>query len=612
MTTGRVIPLTALLLAGVFSASGQNLGSPPHPLLDASEIYSAFALPMTYSPGRPPADQEAQTQVGTRAQKLGLTTASAGAAWTAAQALLAAPAQIPTAAVIVTPFTGSTASALNAVLKLSPNGYIRVTSATIGVDQPIEIAGQGLTLDLGAAQLTSATSQPYMIRIDGGQNITVTGGSFTSGNSAILVSKAAGVTIDGIQISGLTGDGVVITGSNHVTVAHSRITGLAGPGIVLNGGATACTVMQNDISNNLGESNWDAAIMVSDRDVDLATDPHSIFDSGGYWPIFSPVQSRLNPPHDNLLAFNHIAINTTSGIYMDGGVRNIVYANTILGNAKEGLCLDNGATADVVVSNTIQQNGNRWGQSDATLTLDFVDSRLPDGTAAAKLPGISIDNGIFNFIYGNNISHNSGDGVKMVRTGFFNVIGLNTIENDNDGGSVYFRFFGVELGAALGDAPSAELDFTPSRGNIVFSNLIRGSNSSGIFIEGASDQNQIFDNVIKDATAFAIESEAQIQNFSCLSRELRVLRQVEVAAVGDPLELRPADGEQVFDVAGARGVVRELVGVGCAQAQVVGADAKFDVPALALGQPVLEPLLRIRGRHEELHLHLLRTRACGR
>ena len=42
-----------------------------------------------------------------------------------------------------------------------------------------------------------------------------------------------------------------------------------------------------------------------------------------------------------------------------------------------------------------------------------------------------------------------------------------------------------------------------------------------------------------------------------------------------------------------------------AQAQVVGADAELDVPALALAEPVLEPLLRFGGRHEELHLHLL-------
>ena len=98
---------------------------------------------------------------------------------------------------------------------------------------------------------------------------------------------------------------------------------------------------------------------------------------------------------------------------------------------------------------------------------------------------------------------------------------------------------------------------------------------------------------------------ALVEVLELLARELGVLGEVEVAAVGDALELRPADREEVLDVARAGGVVRELVGVVRAQAQVVGADAELDVPALALAEPVLEPLLRLGRRHEELHLHLL-------
>jgi hypothetical protein len=186
--------------------------------------------------------------------------------------------------------------------------------------------------------------------------------------------------------------------------------------------------------------------------------------------------------------------------------------NSIQGNVKEGLCLDNGATANVVTSNVIQQNGTRWGQTDQTLRLDFVEGRLPDGTAAAKLPGISIDNGAYNIVYANNISHNSGGGIKMVRTGLFNVLGLNVLESNNDGETIYFRFFGIELGSAPGDAPSEELDFTPSRGNVIFSNVLRGTHSSGIYIEGGSDQNSIFDNVIKDVKIWAIESVLVMDN----------------------------------------------------------------------------------------------------
>src|SRR5262249_11863154 len=97
----------------------------------------------------------------------------------------------------------------------------------------------------------------------------------------------------------------------------------------------------------------------------------------------------------------------------------------------------------------------------------------------------------------------------------------------------------------------------------------------------------------------------RVEVLELLAGELRVLGEVEVTAVGDPLELGPADREQVLDVAGARRVVAQLVGVVGAQLEVVGAYAELDVPVKALLEPVLEPLLSLGGRDEVLHLHLL-------
>ena len=74
-----------------------------------------------------------------------------------------------------------------------------------------------------------------------------------------------------------------------------------------------------------------------------------------------------------------------------------------------------------------------------------------------------------------------------------------------------------------------------------------------------------------------------------LAGELRVLGQIEVAPVGDPLELGPADREQVLDVAGRARVVRQLVGVVGPKPQVVGAQPERGPPAHPLRQPVLVP-----------------------
>ena len=98
-----------------------------------------------------------------------------------------------------------------------------------------------------------------------------------------------------------------------------------------------------------------------------------------------------------------------------------------------------------------------------------------------------------------------GGGVKLVRAAWSNLIGLNTVTDNNEGASDRFHFFGIELGAAKADAPSAELDFAPSRGNIVFGNTVRGNHYAGLFFGEGSTQNDAFDNTIFGARAWAIE-----------------------------------------------------------------------------------------------------------
>jgi parallel beta-helix repeat protein len=251
---------------------------------------------------------------------------------------------------------------------------------------------------------------------------------------------------------------------------------------------------------------------VSNREVDLSSNPRALLGPDGYWVVQQPMSQRIHPPHDNLIAWNQLTENSSSGVYLDGAIRIVLYSNSIVGNSKEGLCLDNGSTANVVTSNTIQQNGQRWGETDAILALDSImdGGRLPDGTPAEKVPGISMDNAIYNIVFANNVVHNFGGGIKMVRTGYFNEVGLNALLDDNDGAGAIFHFFGVELGAAGGG--SIELDFTPSRGNIVFSNSIRGAHYSGIYFDPGSDTNNVFDNTIMDATNWALESSQQMNN----------------------------------------------------------------------------------------------------
>ncbi len=103
-----------------------------------------------------------------------------------------------------------------------------------------------------------------------------------------------------------------------------------------------------------------------------------------------------------------------------------------------------------------------------------------------------------------------------------------------------------------------------------------------------------------------------VEVLELLPGELRVLGQVEVAAVGDPLELRPADREQVLDIARARGVVRELVlHRGRADADDRDAGPAPDTSARALRASARTTSARRPGARRTPSPSA-RTRGCGR
>jgi len=506
----------AVLISVVVSLGyGQNGGSGfgLHP----ADIFSAFHLPAYEdAAGTPLATEFGKLQVGARAKSLGLTGASSLDAWRIGQSVLdrslsLPPRPRPGKTQI---FSGTTGSALNQFIAAAEPGTIQISSAHLILNQPIAIVRRDVALNLGSAIIAAANPQPYMLRVENTSNVTVSGGVFVSGDSAILVNNSSSIDILDTQIDGLSGAGIVVTGSRRVNISNNRISSVGLGGIVVHRGTTLSTIGNNRIESAKGFSNLDAGIVITDREVDIASNPRAIFQSGDYYVIIQNITRRVNPPRDNLVAWNSVSNGLSSGIYSDGGVRNVIFANHLIGNSKEGMCLDNGSTANVVAGNVIYDNGQRWGDPDSILALDFVldGGRLADGTGAEKVPGISMDNAAYNVVFSNDLAHNFGGGVKMVRTAFFNAVGLNTLLDNNDGAGDKFHFFGIEVGSAPGAA--TDLDYTPSKGNVLFSNVIRGNHYSGIFFGDGSSGNNVRFNSIFDCTAWALESSPGITNIS--------------------------------------------------------------------------------------------------
>ena len=466
------------------------------------------------SPSAAPADIARGTQVFQRAQLLNVDSGTAHAARAKAADTMAAdrailPALLQQPAPKLT-FDGTQLSQLSALIATAGPAHITVTSRTLQADAPLTITGQNVTVDFSGAAIEAGAQAPvWLVKVMHARGVAVLNAKVNAGTNGFLVDGGSNIALDGNDVGGLTENGIVVTGSSSSLFIHAnRLHDLGRAGIMLDGPVKAASLEGNAIDNLLGPSNWDAGILLTSRGGDIGADPDTFFLPDHYWVVHQPLVQRLANPTQNVITANSIRNGLSSGIYNDGAVANVFLDNRIEGNSKEGICFDNGATANVFSGNQVTNNGNRWGQSDADLALDSVldVGRAPDGTSMAKLPGISLDNAIYNDVSGNDVSGNFGGGVKLVRTGMSNTISQNVIVDNSPIETDRFHFFGVELGAAPPDPSVADLDFVPSSGNTISGNAIHGKHYSGIYVAPGAARNDLSGNDIVGAEAFPVES----------------------------------------------------------------------------------------------------------
>lgn len=482
----------------------------PGRLRPSVDLRRRYHLP----PLRDGADDEAGrlargTQVRRRAERLRLGARTAREAWsTASDTVTTNREQLPALLEQSRPtrsFTGTRLSQLGKLLAAVGSAHVTVVRPTLVADTSLTISGHDVSVDFGGAVIQTGTAPPaWAIEIRGARNVAVLNAEIAGGANGILVDTSTDVSVVGNELRDLSQNGIVVSGGSHAAIRRNRLHGLQRAGIVLHGDVTDSVLEGNEIHDLAGYSNWHAGILITGRSGDIGADPAGF---NAYGVASERIVDRLRNPSRNVVVDNDIRNGRSSGIYNDGGIANVLVGNDLVGNAKEGLCLDNGATANVVAGNRVTANGNRWGQPDEVLAIDSVldEGRAPDGTAIAKLPGISLDNALYNEVDANTVERNFGGGIKMVRTSFFNVISRNVLRDNNLGRSDRFHFFGIELGAAAPDFAEPDLDFTGSSGNVVVGNQIHGDHYSGIYVASSSVQNEIIGNDIDGVAAFDIE-----------------------------------------------------------------------------------------------------------
>lgn len=267
------------------------------------------------------------------------------------------------------------------------------------------------------------------------------------GASKIAIENCTFTNCKGNAIAAETSHEEWNSGANpeYVLISGNTISNCGGDGIAICGNPAYVKVTGNRISDLAGRAGIMVKCYLGDNPVaveDQTVGPHDII-----------VES--NDIHD----INKGSNNDGEGLYCIGTYKTYMVNNKIYNCKLEGCCLDSGCIGTWFYGNEIYNTGTLGG-----------------------LPGLSIDNGLYNFVDNNNIHDNTCDGVKLVRTGDANLI-VNNVLRDNSTNLVDSRVSsGVDiepLAVEAGDR--GKLDGFGSDGNIVMLNTISG-HSCGVYI----------------------------------------------------------------------------------------------------------------------------------
>lgn len=319
------------------------------------------------------------------------------------------------------------------------------------------------------------------------------------------------ISVSSCKINGLSQKPICIVGTTKgISVCDNEMHNNQAGGIYIAGAVSDGIVDSNDIQNNEGTSNWMAGIVLTSTLPDDKRNIWETFDEAHHFPIRENWHTQLDCPHEIIVSNNSVLNNNSSGIYSDGAYMCYILNNRVYRNDKEGICLDYATIGCYLEGNIFEENGRRMRQTDEDLRMDFVLSagRMDDGSAKAKLPGVSLDDTTYNILENNIVINNYGGGIKMVRTTVRSLIMGNIIRDNNMGQNDAFHFFGIELGVASGDVDSgnAETVFLSDYENIICRNSITGNHYAGVYIGEDCYMNDIFDNIIMDAKMFAVEA----------------------------------------------------------------------------------------------------------
>jgi uncharacterized repeat protein (TIGR01451 family) len=272
--------------------------------------------------------------------------------------------------------------------------------------------------------------------------------SLLNSNGNRLLNNYVGTTSTGQgNLANANGDGISLTNSHAnqigvvvptpgggTTIVGNVASANGANGIALRGGSSQNLVQ----GNRVGLSQTGASLPNGDRGI-VAEDALSnrIGGAGTLGNVVSGNGSdgiALLGASDTIVQGNLVGLdpaglaaraNQASGILVGrGSQRTLIVANTVSGNAQEGISIINGATAGtLVMANRIglSSNGSILGNGSSGVFIQHSQRNTVGGVAAAAgnliaanaLDGITLDTTLQNVIQGNRIQGNLRDGISV-------------------------------------------------------------------------------------------------------------------------------------------------------------------------------------------------------
>lgn len=327
-----------------------------------------------------------------------------------------------------------------------------------------------------SVRLSSEKRAKIQVRLNNCSGFSVLGGHILNSRNLLCVSSCQQFQLLQVKLEECEGFGFILFNCSLFEVKNCIFKNGLAAGIYCLGNTSYGVIEDNNFYGSQGFLNCDAGLHINHCTQSLAKDmiPDNSHED-------AKITEKTLKPRFLFVRGNAFFFNRAQGIYAEGCLFSLFEQNMIHSNNKEGICFDWGCAFNYFKGNSLAFNGERAALSREEIKADAIEQYplLPDGSSSCKLPAISIDNGALNIIDSNVIFRNHGGGIKMVRSGIANIVVGNTFMDNCLGVNEHFRAFHAVTLLAMGsetefDPDYTNLDFMPSKGNIISRNLFSG------------------------------------------------------------------------------------------------------------------------------------------